>query len=254
VKRVVDVVKKNGYCTLPGLYDLSNDVISSARHLLNSEGESYEFGTICRSQAKEFFDNHPVFRQYLFDDWMQQVVMMYSPSLLLYDVFGTHDTINEPQEIARNGYLHFDRLWSFKFMLYLTDCTRESGSFHVVPGSHILGAQLRTENWEKIRLEPNAYEIFPNRIKLDYPDLEVSDPIPLEGPAGTVIVFDSDTFHFGGHVSKKNERLLLRTHYHPARINKYSGTMATHESDRHKVLETWKLKALNEAKDRKNET
>ena len=37
--------------------------------------------------------------------------------------------------------------------------------------------------------------------------------IPVEGKAGTLIVFDSDVFHQGGKINKKGaERIVLRMH------------------------------------------
>ena len=37
--------------------------------------------------------------------------------------------------------------------------------------------------------------------------------MPVEGKAGTLIVFDSDIFHQGGKINKKGaERIVLRMH------------------------------------------
>jgi len=55
--------------------------------------------------------------------------------------------------------------------------------------------------------------IVKNRIELDYPELLEEYPSePVEGKAGTLIVFDTNTFHKGGLVEEEKERLVVRLH------------------------------------------
>ena len=37
-------------------------------------------------------------------------------------------------------------------------------------------------------------------------------PIPVEASAGTLIVFDTDTFHKGGQCEENKSRLVVRAH------------------------------------------
>ena len=69
-------------------------------------------------------------------------------------------------------------------------------------------AELRRMAWNA-----PAYEDVKNRIGLDYPELVDQYPCePVEAPAGTLIVFDTDTFHMGGKCDEGKERLIARLH------------------------------------------
>tara|TARA_R100000152_G_C6738435_1_gene162399 strand:- start:713 stop:1093 length:381 start_codon:yes stop_codon:yes gene_type:complete len=123
------------------------------------------------------------------------------------NVFATHDYKFEG-ELARNGWLHFDRHWRLKFFIYLTDIDESSGAFGCSAGSRALGQKLRTNAWGA-----KNYEGVKNRIELDYPELLEEWPCePVEAPAGTLIVFDTDTFHKGGKCDEGKERLIVRLH------------------------------------------
>tara|TARA_B100001564_G_C20157849_1_gene454004 strand:+ start:72 stop:452 length:381 start_codon:yes stop_codon:yes gene_type:complete len=123
------------------------------------------------------------------------------------NVFATHDYKYEG-ELARNGWLHFDRHWRLKFFIYLTDVDKSSGAFSCSIGSREKGAALRKAAWNA-----PTYEGVKNRIGLDYPELLDQYPCePVEAPAGTLIVFDTDTFHMGGKCDEGNERLIVRLH------------------------------------------
>tara|TARA_R110001592_G_scaffold5488_4_gene30223 strand:+ start:2568 stop:3248 length:681 start_codon:yes stop_codon:yes gene_type:complete len=121
----------------------------------------------------------------------------------------THDYRSD-QGLARNGHLHFDRLGTFKFFMYLTDCDKDSGAFSYIPDTYQLGKSLRKKAWE----ETSDYGGAKNRLELDYPDLgyKAEDVIPIEGPAGTMFAFHSDVFHMGGSVSEGRERRVIRFH------------------------------------------
>ena len=50
-----------------------------------------------------------------------------------------------------------------------------------------------------------------NRLELDYPQLyEPNKLIPVEGKAGTLIVFDSDIFHQGGKINIKDKERIVK--------------------------------------------
>ena len=123
------------------------------------------------------------------------------------DVFITHEVNSEAVTI--NNYLHFDRLRSFKMLVYLTDVCEASGPFVVCPGTHMIGAKLRRAFKDTL-----SYEDKKNRIKIDYPDLEYVDELPIVGPPGTTILFNSDAFHKGGDVSPGKSRMVIRSHWY----------------------------------------
>ena len=130
------------------------------------------------------------------------------------DIHITHDYRSD-RGLARNGYLHFDRLGTFKFFMYLTDCDKDSGAFSYVPNSYQQGKELRRSEWRRT----GDFGQIRNRLEIDYPDLGFSsdDAVPIEGPAGTMFVFHSDVFHMGGSVKEGNERRVIRYHLDTSR-------------------------------------
>ena len=145
-----------------------------------------------------------------------------------YDsIYSTYD-YKFDGNIGRNGYLHFDRNASLKYFFYLNDVTKENGAFFIQPGSNKLGKELRKKAWGKRIPTPNdsiikkllikffgkSFKEVKNRLEIDYPELYKPEKlIPVEGKAGTLIVFDSDIFHQGGKINKKGaERIVLRMH------------------------------------------
>jgi len=127
------------------------------------------------------------------------------------EIFVTHE-FTDKKGLERNGYLHFDRIWTFKYLYYLTDVKELSdGPLRVVPKSNQWGAAMRINQIGK------PYELQKNRIQIDYPDIYNSFDIekkttPIFGNAGTLIIFDTDTFHMGGNVSNNKERKVCRLH------------------------------------------
>ena len=122
-------------------------------------------------------------------------------------IYGNHDYI-VGTDLARNGWLHFDRNTCWKYFIYLSDIDKESGAFTIVPKSHKLGEQLHKEAWK----QGSRYHGVKNRIELDYPHLlDNLDIVPIEEKAGTLIAFNTDCFHKGGQILKEGkERLVIR--------------------------------------------
>lgn len=113
---------------------------------------------------------------------------------LQHDYVGFNDFYN---------YLHFDVIHTLKFFLYLTDTTTQNGAFHCIPGTQRISALKRDAIG-------NPY-IYKNRkLTLDLP-LSKDQAIPIEGQAGTLLIFDSDIFHCAGEVLE-GERKIMRTH------------------------------------------
>ena len=175
-----------------------------------TQGNEYEFGMSYRGPSLGEIDrNSSIFTTYN-KEWMYSLYRLYSKGSQQYgmNIFATHD-FKFTGELARNGWLHFDRLWRLKFFIYLTNIDKSSGAFSCSVGSHKKGKQLREDTWKNT----NEYEEAKNRIELDYPKLlEIYPPEPIEASAGTLIVFDTDTFHKGGKVEEGKERLIVRLH------------------------------------------
>ena len=130
----------------------------------------------------------------------------------LNSVFATLDNRNT-NHIAQDP--HFDRVPSLKFMLYLNDMKHENGAFMLSPGS---------QNWVKknFKLPRPAFasKKFLEKTR-KVPKIILDKLVPIEGKAGTIIIFDTDTIHNQGIVEKGESR-IIRFHFSPpGRTNKY---------------------------------
>lgn len=96
---------------------------------------------------------------------------------------------------------HLDKIRTLKFFVYLTDTEEQNGAMGVVPGSQVANAAHRLEC---LRSNPD-YRTVTNVIA-------EAKTIPVEGPAGTLFIFDTDVTHSAGHVRPGKERRILRGH------------------------------------------
>lgn len=108
---------------------------------------------------------------------------------------------------------HFDRIYSLKYFLSLTDMNAENGAFEYALGSHREG---------HYRANTGILGGTPvQRLLNDIPSDEILMPVTLETQKGDIIIFDSDGFHKGGFVKKGRERKIIRGHTHPCPKDKY---------------------------------
>ena len=147
-------------------------------------------------------DEFPLTVRVFSSDFQKQCTDRYlGPDNLLNPIiFMTHD---EPRPVAINP-LHFDKLRTLKFFLYLKDTTAANGAFDAVPGSHKIAERIMRDHLKrgwKMKTIPNQ----------TYPP-ELGAPVPIEGPAGTMIIFTTDVYHRGGVVSPGHERYVMRGH------------------------------------------
>ena len=196
----------------------------------NTNGKLYAFGSNYAINFPKHLPSDSLQKSVFSKPWMKELFLAYNNNTskgFFSSIYSTHD-YKFDGSIGRNGYLHFDRNVSLKYFLYLNDVTKENGAFFIQPNSHKLGKELREKAWGKFIPTPNDsllkkvilklfgknFSVVKNRIELDYPELyDPSKLIPVEGKAGTLIVFDSDIFHLGGLIEKNGlERLVLRMH------------------------------------------
>ena len=199
------VFKIDNYLSGDTLKELHDDIL----HRCQTEAGHYEFGRNYRGEDLSTYHETDIVSRVFNTEWMRKLHDLYTgrPQTYGMNVFATHD-YKYNGELARNGWLHFDRHWRFKFFIYLTDVDISNGAFSCSIGSRFAGEQLRNIAWQQ-----PTYEDVKNRIELDYPDLLEKFPVtPVEGKAGTLIVFDTDTFHQGGKCEDGKERLIVRLH------------------------------------------
>ena len=220
------IFKIDSYLSSEELNNLKEEVLEYHKN----QGNLYAFGSTYAIDNPKSLPNISLQKIVFSKPWMKKLFLAYNnniPKGFFSSIYSTHD-YKFDGSIGRNGYLHFDRNLSLKYFLYLNDVTKENGAFFIQPNSHKLGKGLREKAWGKFIPTPNDnllkkvllklfgkhFSVVKNRLELDYPELY--DPkklIPVEGRAGTLIVFDSDVFHQGGKINKKGaERIVLRMH------------------------------------------
>lgn len=144
----------------------------------------------------------PRMQEFFRASWMQEISDEYweGPAKL-------NDHIYVMKEVAGTEHvaqdLHFDVLKTFKFFLYLNDVTAENGAFSCVPGSQKLTEQKREELGDSVSYENRE-------LTREHPYSE-DEIIPIEGKAGTLIIFTTEVWHRAGKVSQ-GERRVMRGH------------------------------------------
>lgn len=207
--KVVETIKQYGICKINNFLSgqILDDLTKEVKDVLEKPSElAYAFGKVQILRKANCYS--PVINKVFLSKEMLEVAQDYMgcPNLN-YEVFVTHDYRHD-NGLARNGYLHFDRAFTFKFLIYLSDVDENCGPFSIVPRSHFKGKKLREKTAN------DQYEDKKNRIFLDYPELGYTeeDIVPVLGEAGDLIIFDTDVFHMGGVVKEGFERLLIRGH------------------------------------------
>ena len=232
IKTLSSLIRKNGifkiesYLSTSEIVELKEEVLDYHKTL----GDPYPFGSTYAINDPKRLPNESLQKKVFSKPWMKELFLNYNNKIskgFFNSIYSTHD-YKFDGSIGRNGYLHFDRNLSLKYFLYLNDVTKENGAFFIQPNSHKLGKELREKAWGRFIPTPNDnllkkvllklfgkhFSDIKNRIELDYPEIYDSNKlIPVEGKAGTLIVFDSDVFHQGGKINKKGaERYVLRMH------------------------------------------
>lgn len=119
------------------------------------------------------------------------------------DVFQTLDTPNS-KHIAQEP--HFDRIPTLKFMLYINDISIDNGAFEL---------SVSTHHWVK-RTFPLPRPSYDNPEYLkktrELPKPIIDNLKPIEGKAGTLIIFHTDTIHNQGIVNN-GECRIIRSHF-----------------------------------------
>jgi len=212
IKLVCDTIKEYGICRIPNY--LNKEIVKELKvevtSILSEETDnSYSFGVATRLNNDNYVGKYDTITSVFKNNKLLEISRLYmgkEPNLNK-DIFITHDYISDKGK-ARNGFLHFDRIYTFKFFIYLSDVDEDCGPFSIIPKSHIKGKELREKT------QNNSYENKKNRIFIDYPNLEYkeSDVLPIIGNAGDMMIFDTDLFHMGGITKNNKERLIIRGH------------------------------------------
>ena len=126
------------------------------------------------------------------NQYLGNKVNLNSEIFIVEDVVGSKHIAND---------LHYDVQNTLKFFLYLTETKKENGAFTCVPGSH-----LYTKKYREVYKDKISYE---NRHLTRELDTKKSkEKIPIEGNAGTLIIFDTDVWHQAGSISNGTRRVM----------------------------------------------
>ena len=226
VKEVEECLRKWGVAVLPGW--LSDSRLAGLRkefdELLHDENEEYiyRFAYETGQGTSINHDNTPK-GQYPFvfdvfqDKKMRTLMNKYVgvTGLLNYEIYATYD--------FKSGGLiaptHFDKLWTLKFMIYLEDVEVGCGPFGVIPGSAAIARErfrsLFDEN--KLTYLSTSSDIY-QKMGNDNISSDAGEVIDIIAKAGSLIVFDTDTFHRAGWLDEGKERKVLRGHTGPSVI------------------------------------
>lgn len=143
------------------------------------------------SRTKQFF-SQSLFSELLELYWPDQNLGCNHRIFVVKDVPGT-------KHIAQD--LHFDVARTLKFFLYLTDTDEKNAAFKCVPGSH----KWVMDNRRKKYKDKISYD---NRHLSRVPEFN-DQAISMNGKAGDLIIFDTDTLHCAGQCSD-GERWVMR--------------------------------------------
>ncbi|MEM7600936.1 MAG: phytanoyl-CoA dioxygenase family protein [Verrucomicrobiota bacterium] len=169
---------------------------------------SLNVGSGASLSCSELGEHLPQTREFFTAEWMQELSDWYwdGRALLNDKIYVMHEVVGT-EHIAQE--LHFDVQKTLKFFLYLNDVTAENGAFSCVPGSHRLTREVR----EKLGNEIS----YDNRHLTREHPYGVEDIVPVEGPAGSLIVFTTEVWHRAGIVAK-GERKVMRGHTRAAKV------------------------------------
>jgi ectoine hydroxylase-related dioxygenase (phytanoyl-CoA dioxygenase family) len=206
---IVDTLNEYGICVIENFVSNVEDIKKESLLLIKKHNKQYEFGDFAilrgHNKIKKYKSINSLFNQQI----MKEISSKYlkRKSNLNNEIYITHDYRNN-KGTGRNGFLHFDRTYTFKFFIYLSDVDEGCGPFTVIPKTHLIGKKLRK------KYNNNSYEKKKNRIFKDHPDLGYTekDLVPIIGNSGTLIIFDTDLFHMGGKTEPNKERIIIRGH------------------------------------------
>lgn len=214
--RLAALLAETGIVVMPGWLDtdtvraVSREVKDLlAGRLAAAKDIGYSTGQGVRTVRDGLTPDFPELARAFSERWMDDVARGHFdglPYAFNHDVIAVRDIVGTEHE-ARVP--HYDRTPNLKFFAYLTDTRVENGAFCCVPGSQGFAKRVQAGNRAARTLPAQSdTRILPNEL--------VRGMVPVEAPAGTLLIIDSDIVHKGASVLS-GERLAVRSRsYDPA--------------------------------------
>lgn len=139
-------------------------------------------------------------------DYMDKVARLYLDTEdydLNANIFVCHHLETKEPRHVLPFLTHYDKAHTLKFFLYLEELDRNNGVMEVTAGTHNKNKAVRESEME---IKDKIAEVE-NVVSENEDDL-----IPVEGRAGTILIFDTDISHRAGHVRPGFERKIIRGH------------------------------------------
>tara|TARA_Y100001978_G_scaffold90751_1_gene81328 strand:+ start:75 stop:776 length:702 start_codon:yes stop_codon:yes gene_type:complete len=172
---------------------------------LDHNNKKYPGGDLL-TLSEEKIKNDENFSQYKEFDNSNKIIidlMKIKKDYKLYSIFRTLDT-RKSNHVAQTP--HFDKLPTLKFMLYINDIEESNGSFCLSPGSH----KWVDETFGKYRFFERSKNY--NKISREIPKEIINKLQPINGKAGTIIIFYTNCVHNQGIVEEGSCN-IVRAHY-----------------------------------------
>ncbi len=215
ISKTMTFLNDHGVCVIDEYLEADHleEIQKEFGQFLDSEYEGvehtdYSLGECARIYKNKFpVSKFTVTNEVFYGDFFRDIASrFYSEKFNLNsEIFAVKDVVGS-NHIAND--LHYDVIRTLKFFIYLKDTTASNGAFECVPNSH--------KKTEEYRLKYGSKISFENReITRDLDLDEFEKPIPVEGSAGSLIIFNTDVWHRAGKVTV-GERWVMRGHTRPS--------------------------------------
>ncbi len=224
VSEIVDFIRSYGVAVIPDYMNPSELKLIQAEFpkILTDEDKNYihfvnyPVGKAVVVNLKKISNElYPAINRCFGSTFFSNIAKSYigCPCHVNHGLYVTHE-FRQNMEIAPT---HFDKMWTLKFMLYVNDVGLDNGAFGVVPNT----AKIARNRFRKMFVDNNLDVVdtrSPIYRKMNNSHIpgEIGPVVDIVGTAGTLIIFDTDTFHHAGVVKEGHERKILRAHSGPS--------------------------------------
>ncbi len=187
--------------------------INSKKSVTN---DSYKAGKVMRIDRTSYSIFPEIHKNLVSNSFLKEIVNLYygKSNNSFMQTFCTHEFISRNEEwvdgINHNAGLHFDPYQALKFIVFVTDTTKENGAIRLIPKSNLEGKKFR-EN-----LRPtyhNGKSVLDCHTPFSNSKFDESDAVHMEGSAGSLLIFDTDLWHGGGEILRDGlERKYIICH------------------------------------------